>query len=65
MSKGQPRYLYSKNLAKPQSKTLFEEDLKFMELLLQNNPNSINTKVIRNGEPGTEVVYFTLIKGCD
>ena len=28
MSKGQHRYLYSKNLAKPQSETLFEEDLK-------------------------------------
>ncbi len=29
MSKGQHRYLYSKNLAEPQSEMLFEEDLNF------------------------------------
>ena len=44
MSKGQHRYLYSKNLAKPQSETLFEEDLKFMELLLSKHKDRVKIK---------------------
>lgn len=46
MSKGQHRYLYSNNLAKPQSETLLEEDLKFMELLLSKNKDLVKIKSV-------------------
>ena len=60
MSKGQHRYLYSKNLAKPQSETLFEEDLKFMELLLSKNKNLVKIKKVKDEERGIETTYITI-----
>ena len=62
MSKGQHRYLYSKNLAKPQSETLFEEDLKFMELLLSKNKDLVKIKKIKDEERGIETTYITIKK---
>ena len=62
MSKGQHRYLYSKNLAKPQSETLFEEDLKFMELLLSKNKNLVKIKKVKDEDSGIETTYITIKK---
>ena len=62
MSKGQHRYLYSKNLAKPQSETLFEEDLKFMELLLSKNKDLVKIKKVKDEECGVETTYITIKK---
>ena len=62
MSKGQHRYLYSKNLAKPQSETLFEEDLKFMELLLSKNKDLVKIKKVKDEERGIETTYITIKK---
>lgn len=62
MSKGQHRYLYSKNLAKPQSETLFEEDLKFMELLLSKNKDLVKIKKVKDEESGIETTYITIKK---
>ena len=62
MSKGQHRYLYSKNLAKPQSETLFEEDLKFMELLLSKNKDLVKSKKVKDEERGIETTYITIKK---
>ena len=62
MSKGQHHYLYSKNLAKPQSETLFEEDLKFMELLLSKNKNLVKIKKVKDEERGIETTYITIKK---
>ena len=58
----QHRYLYSKNLAKPQSETLFEEDLKFMELLLSKNKDLVKIKKIKDEERGIETTYITIKK---
>ncbi len=60
MSKGQHRYLYSKNLAKPQSETLFEEDLKFMELLLSKHKGLVKIKRVKDEERGIETTYITI-----
>lgn len=62
MSKGQHRYLYSKNLAKPQIETLFEEDLKFMELLLSKNKDLVKIKKVKDEESGIETTYITIKK---
>ena len=62
MSKGQRRYLYSKNLAKPQSETLFEEDLKFMELLLSKHKELVKIKKVKDEERGIETTYITIKK---
>ncbi len=62
MSKGQHRYLYSKNLAKPQSETLFEEDLKFMELLLSKHKDLVKIKKVKEEERGIETTYITIKK---
>jgi len=62
MSKGQHRYLYSKNLAKPQSETLFEEDLKFMEMLLSKNKDLVKIKKVKDEERGIETTYITIKK---
>ena len=62
MSKEQHLYLYSKNLAKPQSETLFEDDLKFMELLLSKNKDLVKIKKIKDEECGIETTYFTIKK---
>ena len=58
MSKGQ----HSKNLAKPQSETLFEEDLKFMELLLSKNKDLVKIKKVKDEERGIETTYITIKK---
>lgn len=60
MSKGQHRYLYSKNLAKLQSEILFEEDLKFMELLLSKNKDLVKIKKIKDEDRGIEITYITI-----
>ena len=62
MSKGQHRYLYSKNLSKPESETLFEEDLKFMELLLSKNKDLVKIKKVKDEESGIETTYITIKK---
>ena len=62
MSKRQHRYLYSKNLAKPQSETLFEEDLKFMELLLSKHKDLVKIKKVKDEERGIETTYITIKK---
>ena len=62
MSKGQHRYLYSKNLAKPQSETLFEEDLKFMELFLSKHKDLVKIKKVKDEESGIETTYITIKK---
>ncbi len=62
MSKGKHRYLYSKNLAKPQSEMLFEEDLKFMELLLSKNKDLVKIKKVKDEERGLETTYITIRK---
>ena len=60
MSKGQHRYLYSKNLTKPQSETLFEGDLKFMEVLLTKNKDLVKIKKVKDEERGMETTYITI-----
>ena len=62
MSKGKHRYIYSKNLAKPQSETSFEEDLKFMEMLLSKNKNLVKMKKVRDEDTGMEITYITIKK---
>lgn len=62
MFKGQHRYLYSKNLAKPESEALFEEDLKFMELLLSENKDLVKIKKVKDEERGIETAYITIAK---
>ena len=62
MSKGQHRYLCSKNLAKPESETLFEEDLKFIELLFSMNKDLVKMKKIKDEECGIETTYITIKK---
>ncbi len=62
MSKGKRRYLYSKNLAKSQIETLFEEELKFMELLLSKNKDLMNIKKFMDEERGLETTYITIKK---
>ena len=52
----------SKNLAKPQSETLFEEDLKFMELLLSKNKDLVKIKKVKDEERGIETTYITIKK---
>lgn len=53
MSKGKHRYIYSKNLAQPQSETFFDEDLKFMELLLSKNKDLVKVKKVKDDERGS------------
>jgi len=55
-------YAVSKNLAKPQSETLFEEDLKFMEMLLSKNKNLVKIKKVKDEECGIETTYITIKK---
>ena len=62
MSKGKHRYIYSKNLAKPESETLFEEDLKFMEMLLSKNKGFVKMKKVKDDERGIEITYITIRK---
>lgn len=62
MSKGKHRYIYSKNLSKPQSETFFDDDLKFMELLLSKNKNLAKIKKVKDEERGIETTYITLKK---
>lgn len=62
MFKVQHRYLYSKNLAKPQSETLFEEDLKFMELLFSKHKDLVKIKKVKDEEYGIETTYITIKK---
>lgn len=62
MSKRQRRYLYSKNLSKPQSETLFEEDLKFIELLLSKHKDLAKIKKVKDKECGIETTYITIKK---
>ncbi len=62
MFKGQHRYLYSKNLAKPESEALFEEDLKFMELILSENKDLVKIKKVKDEERGIETAYITIAK---
>jgi len=52
--------LYSKNLTKSQSETLFEEDLKFMELLLSKNKDFVKIKRVKNEERGIEPTYVII-----
>lgn len=52
--------MYSKNLVKPESEALFEEDLKFMELLLYENKNYVKIKKIKDDERGIETTYITI-----
>ena len=54
--------MYSKNLAKPQSETLFEEDLKFKELLLSKNKDLVKIKKVKDEERGIEITYITIKK---
>ena len=54
--------MYSKNLAKPQSEMLFEEDLKFMELLLSKNKDLVKIKKVKDEECGIETTYITIKK---
>lgn len=62
MSKGQHHYLYRKNLVKPESEALFEEDFKFMELLLSENKDLVKIKKVKGEERGIETAYITIEK---
>ena len=55
-------YLYRMNLAKPQCETLFEEDLKFMELLLSKNKKLVKIKKVKDEELGIETTNITIKK---
>ena len=54
--------MYSKNLAKPESEALFEEDLKFMELILSENKDLVKIKKVKDEERGIETAYITIAK---
>ena len=47
---------------KPESETLFEEDLKFMELLLTKNKDLAKIKKVKDEERGIETTYITIKK---
>ena len=44
------------------SETLFEEDLKFMELLLSKNKDLVKIKKVKDEECGIEITYITIKK---
>ena len=44
------------------SETLFEEDLKFMELLLSKNKDLVKIKKVKDEECGIETTYITIKK---
>ena len=54
--------MYRKNLVKPESEALFEEDLKFMELLLSENKDLVKIKKVKDEERGIETAYITSAK---
>jgi len=54
--------LYSKNLVKPENETLFEDDLKFMELLFSKNKDLVKIKKVKDEERGIETTYITIKK---
>jgi len=54
--------IYRKNLAEPQSETLFEENFKFMELLLSKHKDLVKIKKVKDEERGIETTYITIKK---
>jgi len=52
--------LYSKNLAKSESETIFEEDLKVIELLLSKHKDLVKIKKVKDEECRIETTYNSM-----
>ena len=61
-SKGNTAICIARFLPSPRMKMLFEEDLKFMELLLSKNKDLVKIKKVNDEERGIEMTYITIKK---